>query len=166
MECTFANSKIGKVRDRLITVTAVVRVLFIFISGPRVKPFVGNFPPFKGKHIHLIMEELKLEYGRIIGLQAAGQYFVMVAGGKEALEAMKKEDFLGRPLKVNNQPPRPGIMFTDGDHWAEQRKFTMKHLREFGLNKKGMERLIHREVEELFAKNIGNKNKHNVRVNT
>lgn len=55
-----------------------------------------------------MMEELKLEYGRIIGLQIPGAYFVMVAGGKEALEAMKKEEFIGRPKSVSNQASRPG----------------------------------------------------------
>lgn len=53
-------------------------------------------------------------------------------------------------------------MFTDGEHWLDQRKFTMRHLREFGLNKKGMETLIHKEVEDLFDKVISEKEKHNV----
>ncbi len=44
----------------------------------------------------------------------------------------------------------PGLVCSQGQDWIEQRKFTMRHLREFGFGKLSMESLIQEEVEELI----------------
>ena len=43
-----------------------------------------------------------------------------------------------------------GIIFGDGQAWAEQRKFAIRHLRDFGFGKTSMEALIMEEVKELL----------------
>lgn len=43
-----------------------------------------------------------------------------------------------------------GIVFSDGEGWAEQRRFTLRTLRDFGFGKKGMEAMIMEEVTDII----------------
>ena len=50
-----------------------------------------------------------------------------------------------------------GIMFSNGKEWQEQRRFTLKNLRDFGFGKVSMEALILEEVEkciEMLSKEV------------
>ena len=38
---------------------------------------------------------------------------------------------------------------TEGQDWVEQRRFALKHLKDFGFGKVGLEGVIQEEVEEL-----------------
>lgn len=40
-------------------------------------------------------------------------------------------------------------MYTDGPIWVEQRRFTLRYLKEFGFSKKSAEGVILEETEEL-----------------
>lgn len=42
-----------------------------------------------------------------------------------------------------------GVFFSNGRLWQEQRRFTLRHLRDFGFAKTSMEGLIHEECEDL-----------------
>lgn len=42
-----------------------------------------------------------------------------------------------------------GLMFVDGDFSREQRRFTLRHLRDFGFGKTSIEPLIHEEIVDL-----------------
>ena len=42
-----------------------------------------------------------------------------------------------------------GILFSDGEEWVEVRRFTMRHLRDFGFGKKSMESILHEEATAL-----------------
>jgi hypothetical protein len=43
------------------------------------------------------------------------------------------------------------LVCSEGKHWAEQRKFTIRHLRELGFGKCSMEGLLQDEVQELIS---------------
>ena len=43
-------------------------------------------------------------------------------------------------------------MFTEGEHWQVQRRFTLQQMRNFGFGKKSQEAVIHEEVEELVER--------------
>ncbi|CAG7786840.1 unnamed protein product, partial [Allacma fusca] len=43
-----------------------------------------------------------------------------------------------------------GIMLTSGQEWQDQRRFTLRHLRDFGFGKNYMEQLILEEVDETI----------------
>jgi methyl farnesoate epoxidase / farnesoate epoxidase len=42
------------------------------------------------------------------------------------------------------------VFFTEGDLWKHQRRFTLRHLRDFGFGKQKMDEYIHDEVAMLF----------------
>jgi len=44
-----------------------------------------------------------------------------------------------------------GIINTEGEHWEEIRRFTIRHLRDFGFGKASMESLIMDELREVLA---------------
>ena len=52
-------------------------------------------------------------------------------------------------LEIRGGQGEHGIATSSGDNWKEQRRFTLKHLKDFGLGKKSMEILIMDEVKEL-----------------
>lgn len=43
-----------------------------------------------------------------------------------------------------------GVFFTEGDLWKNQRRFTLRHLRDFGFGKNTMDQYIQEEVSILF----------------
>jgi methyl farnesoate epoxidase/farnesoate epoxidase len=44
------------------------------------------------------------------------------------------------------------LIFTEGDQWLEQRRFTLRHLKDFGFGKKTMESVIQEEVSDLIER--------------
>ena len=42
-----------------------------------------------------------------------------------------------------------GIITSDGQRWQETRRFTLKHLKDFGFGKAGLEGVIQAEAEEV-----------------
>ena len=71
------------------------------------------------------------------------------------LEGLKREEFSGRPdfevwylrsYGVRNR----GVLVADGSVWSEQRRFSLRTLRDMGLGKQGMEGLITYELQELI----------------
>jgi len=43
-----------------------------------------------------------------------------------------------------------GILLTDGPFWVELRRFTIRHLKDFGFGKKSAEAVILEETEQLM----------------
>ena len=43
-----------------------------------------------------------------------------------------------------------GIITTDGQAWVEQRRFALKHLKDFGFGKVGLHGVIQEEVDDLI----------------
>ncbi len=43
----------------------------------------------------------------------------------------------------------PGMLLSQGRTWSEQRRFVVRHLRDFGFARDSMEELISREVDDL-----------------
>ena len=43
-----------------------------------------------------------------------------------------------------------GIMFFDGDQWQEQRRFTLRHLRDLGFGRTSSENIFQEEIHQLL----------------
>ena len=59
-------------------------------------------------------------------------------------------------------------MFANGKEWQEQRRFTLKNLRDLGFGKTSMESLIQEEIEkciELLRKEVGKPTQLNLKLN-
>jgi len=73
-------------------------------------------------------------------------------------EAWNLPQFSGRfrlPInlvRMGNDGKQRGIIFNDGQNWAEQRRFSLRHLKDFGLGKNTMESIILDEAVELISR--------------
>jgi methyl farnesoate epoxidase/farnesoate epoxidase len=81
---------------------------------------------------------------------------IVINDYKMILDTMKQDAFLGRPdfqsWEARNEGKKNrGILFSDGIHsWSEQRRFTLRTLRDFGFGKQSMEGLLQSEMEALI----------------
>lgn len=67
-------------------------------SGPPCVPLLGSLPFLPRKHIHLTMSGSWMEkYGPIVGLIVGSAPVVTVAGPREVMEVLRRDEFQGRP---------------------------------------------------------------------
>ncbi|XP_019871649.1 methyl farnesoate epoxidase-like [Aethina tumida] len=147
-------------------ISIIVLILFIdtirpnkFPPGPKWLPICGNFTQYKKKlkllgYHHLVWQELSEVYGDIVGLKMGRNLVVTVFGAEGVKEVLTREDFDGRPdgyfFRLRTFGKRLGIVFSDGQFWQKQRKFSIQHLKKFGLGRKEMEEQIQEETRDLI----------------
>ncbi|XP_046656383.1 methyl farnesoate epoxidase-like isoform X2 [Daphnia pulicaria] len=120
-------------------------------------PFIG-YLPFVNKldpYVHKAMKKLAEIHGPVTGFYLGPfQPFISVCGYEAVKEALHNEDLNGRPssgtITERTFGKKLGIMFTDGDFLREQRRFTLRHLRDLGFGRTSSENLIHEEIHELI----------------
>ncbi|XP_056631073.1 methyl farnesoate epoxidase-like [Diorhabda sublineata] len=127
--------------------------------GPKIIPIVGNFLYYRerlkvlGYH-HLVWMELFHQFGEVVGMKLGRNYVVGVFGADLIKEVLNREEFDGRPdgffFRLRTFGKRLGIVFSDGQFWQNQRKFSIQHLRNFGFGRKEMEEKILEETKELI----------------
>lgn len=120
--------------------------------GPRRWPIVGSLPSTPGKLIHLHAEQhWRPKYGSLVGLFTGGRTMVMVCGAEEVLAVLNHERCQARPegfaFTERSFGERLGIMFSDGPYWTEQRRFTLRELRDLGLGKSKLEGVVLDQVD-------------------
>lgn len=130
-----------------------------FPNGPSWLPVIGNLNIYKkllgslGFH-HLVWCELSKKYGNVVGLKLGRNIVVCVLGPDAIKEVMTREEFDGRPdgylFRLRTFGKRLGIVFSDGELWQKQRKFSVNHLRHFGFGKKDMDMKIEVETKDLI----------------
>ncbi len=123
-----------------------------FPPGPRFPiPFLGDFIGF-GRRPDLI-DNLRKEYGDIIGMWKGEGREIVISSYDLLLEASAKDECLGRPqgiVKSQLEDGRvPGIIFSSGQNWIEQRRDTLHTLRNLGLGKNSMDERVAEHAEEL-----------------
>jgi hypothetical protein len=123
-----------------------------FPPGPTGIPILG-YLPFIGLPPEQGFAKLAKKYGSVFSVFFANYPIVVLTGLSTIKEAFKDEKFAGRPplkiAKARSFGAQRGIIFSTGDTWMEQRRFTLKNLRDFGFGKGSMENLIKDEVVEL-----------------
>jgi methyl farnesoate epoxidase/farnesoate epoxidase len=92
-------------------------------------------------------------YGPIVGLKFFHKHLIIVSSRDAIKEVYSRDELNGRPdgffFRVRTFEQRLGIVFTDGDFWENQRKFSAITLKHLGVGKFGMAQRIEFEAEEL-----------------
>ncbi|XP_069672280.1 methyl farnesoate epoxidase-like [Periplaneta americana] len=126
-----------------------------FPPGPPYLPIVGSIFSMPKKLAHMTMAgEWRQKYGPVVGFFLGPRTAVAICGPREVLEVLRREEFQIRPdgdfFRERSFGKKLGIFFSDGPFWVEQRRFTLRHLRDFGFGKKSMEGFILDEVEDIL----------------
>nr|WBY51147.1 cytochrome P-450 [Holotrichia parallela] len=142
-----------------------------FPPGPKWLPIFGsaltvfNLRKRKGD-LPLMADELTKEYGPVLGLKIGVDKIVVVCSHSAIREFLQSDDLDGRPtglfFEIRTFGSRQGLMMTDESLWHEQRRFIVRHLREFGFGRRNMSAMIEDEaqlmVDHFKSKIIKTKN--------
>lgn len=133
-----------------------------FPPGPRGLPVLGNILDLKkllreAKYLSCVYRKLAETYGPIVGLKLGmGDPIILVSGRDAVIEMLSRPEFDGRPdtfsHRFRTMGQRRGIIFTDGKTWDDNRRFSLKYLKEFGFGKRSMEDLILENAVSLTMK--------------
>ena len=126
--------------------------------GPRWLPILGCALSLhklrkRTKYLHLAAVELAKEYGPVVGLKV-GTDLIVVCNDYNSVKAIfTAEEFSGRPrgifYRIRTWGIRRGVLLTDKAFWQEQRRFVLRHLKEFGYGKEYMAKISENEAEQL-----------------
>eukprot|EP00093_Oithona_nana_P007338 07338.XXX_25634_23310_1 [CDS] Oithona nana genome sequencing. len=151
-----------------------------FPPGPKRLPFLGSLPflPEDVKKAKKTIQTYMAEtYGPISGLYIANRPMVVVSDYNMIKDLYKKLEACARPkisqpfheLRFGSSDGlQRGLLQSSGSEWMEQRRFTMRQLKDMGFGKSSMEDLIIREIEDLCAllrKDVGQEMSVNLKLN-
>nr|AIL94128.1 cytochrome P450 CYP3032A1 [Tigriopus japonicus] len=127
-----------------------------FPPSPKTSwPLLGDIL-LLGENIVTGFHEMKEKYGDIFGLFLGPQRIVVICDFETLQDVMNRPEFADRPLLFESQRPFrlddgqiPGIAFSNGSNWVEQRRFTLHSLRDHGFGKTPMEEIIDEQVDRL-----------------
>lgn len=92
-------------------------------------------------------------YGPIVGLRIGNDRLIIVSGRKAIKEFYANDAFNGRPdgffYRIRSFNKRLGVVFSDGDFWDVQRKFSVKILRQLGMGRSIMIQHVEKEATEM-----------------
>lgn len=149
----------------------IILILFIFydIRKPRNFPFGPLWFPILGSALQVkryrdqtgmfckAIEQIASQYRNnkgLLGLKIGKDRIVLAISSDSLREMMLNEDLDGRPTgpfyETRTWNLRRGVLLTDGDFWQEQRRFIVRHLKEFGFARRGMFDIIQNEAEFLY----------------
>ncbi|KAB7493702.1 Cytochrome P450 2L1 [Armadillidium nasatum] len=138
--------------------------LLIYIVWNAVKK-PSDYPPgplgitnfghifFRLSEINLRLEELKKKHGNIISWKIGTRLFVFLCDPKQIKEAFQSQDFADRPdlmmFSLFEGKPKLGIVASNGIHWNNSRRFTLRHLKDLGMGKSKIVSAVQYEASEL-----------------
>ncbi|KFM76951.1 Cytochrome P450 18a1, partial [Stegodyphus mimosarum] len=103
--------------------------------GPIGLPLLG-YLPFIERRSFVSFTKLSKKYGKIYSLYLGRTLVVVLNDHKLIKEAFHQQALLDRPPHFFDfYPGGLGFAGANGEEWVEQRRFTMKALREIGLTK-------------------------------
>ncbi|KFM75554.1 Cytochrome P450 18a1, partial [Stegodyphus mimosarum] len=117
--------------------------------GPIGLPLVG-YLPFLDKESFKSFKKLAEKYGNIFSLYLGRNLTVVLSDYKLIKDAFNQQALLNRPPHIFDfHPDGFGFVGSNGEEWLEQRRYTMKIMRDIGLGKSQWENLLAAEVEEV-----------------
>lgn len=124
--------------------------------GPSPIPILGNLLQ-ASLETHKIFIEIGKKYGGIFAFDLGSYSAVIINDLNIMKQCLNDPAFAGRPLlQVFLDKSGPGATSTRGiitselQIWSEQRRFTIKNLRDFGFGKASMEQIIQEEIKEFI----------------
>lgn len=125
-------------------------------AGPTNYPLFGAALTIAklGKTSYGAFTKLGEIYGPISGFYLANKKIVIINGFEATKEFYSRDEFIHRPnifsISYRWGGRMLGVFFANGRLWQEQRRFTLRHLRDFGFGKTSMEGLIHEEAQDCI----------------
>ena len=111
--------------------------------GPTPLPFVGNLHLLAGEKKDFVKYyQLAKGYGPVMTFYLGQNRVIILSGPKEIQEALVKNGkiFDKRPMKfsIGFDDMPYGVVFETGQKWQENRRFSLRALRDFGMGKAAM----------------------------
>lgn len=133
-----------------------------FPPGPSWLPIIGCAHAVyklreKTGYLYKAVKELSYTCSNasLLGLRIGKDIIVMVNSLEANKEMLFNEDIDGRPKGIFYQTrtwgERRGVLITDGELWKEQRRFLIKHLKEFGFGRRGMGNIAQSEAGHMVS---------------
>lgn len=132
-----------------------------FPPGPWGLPLIGHLPILKAENIFVGLDAVHDKYGDVMGAHLGpGQRAVFIGDYAALKQAFKDDKPAARPpsmmwfnkeFRYGDGTDARGLLFSHGKEWSEQRRFTLRRLRDFGLGKSTMEGLILEEISQFFT---------------
>lgn len=130
-----------------------------FPTGPKWYPIIGSALSITSartktgmlcKGIKMIASSFP-KNGGLLGFKVGKDRVVMAISADSLKEMMTNEDLDGRPTgpfyETRTWGMRRGVLLTDEEFWQVQRRFVVRHLKEFGFARRGMAEIIQNEAE-------------------
>nr|CAD7198873.1 unnamed protein product [Timema douglasi] len=129
-----------------------------FPPGPQWLPVLGSALAVhqlrkRTGYLYEATAELARQYGPVVGLKVGKDRTVVLCGYDGIKDMLSREEFDGRPqgpfYETRTWGIRRGVLLTDAEFWQEQRRFVLRHLREFGFGRRTMGELIEAEAGQM-----------------
>ncbi|KAL7640129.1 UNVERIFIED_CONTAM: hypothetical protein RMT77_009543 [Armadillidium vulgare] len=115
-------------------------------------PLIG-YLPLSTESFDKNIEELKKKYGKIFCWKIGSQLLIFLNDYQTIKETFQKVEYADRPrismVTLLVDEFELGLIATNGTHWHDVRRFTLRHLRDLGMGKSKMVSAVQFEASEL-----------------
>ena len=131
----------------------------LFPPGPPSVPILGSIPFLdkrQGYAAACANENLYHYDPKLCTVWLGLRPIIVIQNFALAKDLLARDEFAGRPQGYTQKHVRGrdgetlGILFTTGKFWQEQRRFTLKHLKNLGFGRNKLDTIIHEEVSYLI----------------
>ncbi|XP_066586057.1 probable cytochrome P450 303a1 [Prorops nasuta] len=152
----------------ILFITLVLLLLYLgsrkpkrYPPGPKWWPVIGSALEVarlrrETGYLFKSCSELCKKYGPVVGLKIGADRLVILNSYESIKSMVANEDCDGRPIgpiyEARTWGKRRGLLVVDGKLWVEQRRFVLRHLREFGFGRTSMATIIEEEVYILVQR--------------
>lgn len=133
-----------------------------FPPGPKWLPIIGSALFVHSERIRtgmlwkaMMTIAANYKHNGVVGFKVGKDKTVVAISADSIREMTLNEHLDGRPIgllyETRTWGKRLGVMLTDGELWVDQRRFVMRHLKEFGFARRGMVDMIQTEAQHMLA---------------